>query len=147
MGGAFILGLGLGLAVAAQPGPISMLLVRSVMRGTIAVGLAMGIAVALIDTVYAGLGIAGVAPLLTVGWLGTALGLAGAAVLAYIGVRTVWAAWRVRMGGEGAAEVATPRRAFWTALAATASNPLTIVSWAAVFAAASTAGAAQGTAG
>ncbi|MGH2780344.1 MAG: LysE family transporter, partial [Thermoleophilaceae bacterium] len=36
-------------------------------------------------------------------------------------------------------EVATPRRAFATALAATASNPLTIATWAAIFAAASTA--------
>ena len=34
--------------------------------------------------------------------------------------------------------------AFVTALAATASNPLTIASWAAVFAAASTAGADSG---
>jgi LysE type translocator len=47
-------------------------------------------------------------------------------------------------GGAGAApdeEVASPRRAFLTALAATASNPLTIASWAAVFTAASVAGA------
>jgi putative LysE/RhtB family amino acid efflux pump len=39
--------------------------------------------------------------------------------------------------------VATPRRAFATALAGTASNPLTIASWAAIFAAASAAGAAD----
>lgn len=37
-----------------------------------------------------------------------------------------------------------PRRAFATALAGTASNPLTIASWAALFAAASFAGAADG---
>jgi len=42
---------------------------------------------------------------------------------------------------EATAEVASPRRAFATSLAATASNPMTIVSWAAVFSAASTAGA------
>jgi putative LysE/RhtB family amino acid efflux pump len=47
----------------------------------------------------------------------------------------------VRTGGESLDEVASPRRAFATALAATASNPLTIASWAAIFAAASTAGA------
>jgi putative LysE/RhtB family amino acid efflux pump len=35
--------------------------------------------------------------------------------------------------------VATPRRAFLTALAGTASNPATIISWAAIFAAAGTA--------
>jgi len=47
--------------------------------------------------------------------------------------------------GETPAEVASPRRAFATSLAATASNPLTIASWGAVFAAASTAGIAEST--
>ena len=42
-------------------------------------------------------------------------------------------------------EVAGPRRAFLTSLAATASNPTTIASWAAIFAAASAAGAADST--
>jgi putative LysE/RhtB family amino acid efflux pump len=70
-------------------------------------------------------------------------GLAGAAVLAVLGARTLRGAFRVRLGGEANEEVATPRRAFATALAATASNPLTIASWAALFAAASVAGAAD----
>ena len=65
----------------------------------------------------------------------------GAAVLLVLGVRTLYSAFRVRLGNEVPDEVATPRRAFATALAACASNPLTIASWAAVFAAASTAGA------
>ena len=67
------------------------------------------------------------------------MGVFGALVLAVIGARTLWAAFRVRLGGEAPDEVATPRRAFATALAATASNPLTIATWAAIFAAASTA--------
>jgi putative LysE/RhtB family amino acid efflux pump len=53
----------------------------------------------------------------------------------------------VRLGGEATVEVATPARAFLTALAGTASNPLTILSWAAIFAAASTAGATATTGG
>ena len=53
----------------------------------------------------------------------------------------------MRLGGETADEVATPRRAFMTSLAATASNPFTIASWAAIFAAASTAQAASTAAG
>ncbi|MGO8055761.1 LysE family transporter, partial [Rhizobium leguminosarum] len=52
----------------------------------------------------------------------------------------------IRIGGEKGEELATPKRAFVVALGATASNPLTIASWAAVFAAASTAGAAEGAA-
>lgn len=53
----------------------------------------------------------------------------------------------MRLGGESAAEIATPRRAFLTALAGTASNPSTIAPWAAIFAAASAAGAARSTDG
>ena len=75
------------------------------------------------------------------------LGLLGAGVLIALGARTIWSAFRIRLGGETPAELATPRRAFATGLAATASNPLTIASWAAVFAAATTAGATSTAAG
>src|SRR5262249_4178780 len=52
---------------------------------------------------------------------------------------TLSPASRGRAGGESPAEVRGARRSFGISLAATASNPLTIVSWAAVFSAASTA--------
>jgi putative LysE/RhtB family amino acid efflux pump len=65
-------------------------------------------------------------------------------VLVFLGVRTLVSAFRVRLGGEADEEVATPARAFATALGATASNPLTIASWAAIFTAAGAAGAAHG---
>ena len=75
-----------------------------------------------------------------------AAGITGAVVLVYLGARRCGA----RSGSGSAARPATswrrPKRAFVVALGATASNPLTIASWAAVFAAASTAGAAEGTA-
>jgi putative LysE/RhtB family amino acid efflux pump len=138
---ALVLGLGLGALVAAQVGPVSLLVVRSVLRGSLAVGLAMAAAIGLVDLLYAMAGIAGAAPLLEIGPLRLVLGLLGAGVLVALGVRTLWSAWRVRLGGEADDEVATPGRAFRTALAATASNPLTIASWAAIFAATSTAGA------
>ncbi len=141
MSSAFIVGFGLGALVAAQLGPISLLLIRTVMRGALLSGLAIGCAVAIVDTLYATLGVAGAAPLLQIGPLRLALGLLGAAVLVGLGTRTIWTAFRVRLGGETPGEVTAPRRAFFTALAATASNPLTIASWAAVFAAATTAGA------
>jgi len=140
---AFVLGLGLGAFVAAQVGPVSLLLVRSVLRHGPGVGFAIGAAAATVDALYAALGIAGVAPFLAVSGLQLALGLLGGVVLVVIGARTLWSAWRVRLGGEDESEVASPRRAFLTAFGATASNPLTILSWAAIFAAASTAGAAR----
>lgn len=143
MPGAFLLGLGLGAFVAAQVGPVSLLLIRSVLRHGPRVGLAIGAAAAMVDTLYASLGVAGVVPLLAVSWLQIALGLLGGAVLVAIGLRTLWQAWRVRFGAETHDEVASARRAFLTGAGATASNPLTIISWAAIFAAASTAGAAS----
>jgi threonine/homoserine/homoserine lactone efflux protein len=132
-------GFGLGLFVGAQPGPVSLLCIRSVLRGALASGIAIGAGAALIDLLYAGLGLAGAASLLEADALRVAFGLAGAFVLAFIGARTLWAAFRVRLGGESAEEVGSPRRAFATAVAATASNPLTIATWAAIFTAASAA--------
>src|ERR671930_558881 len=52
---------------------------------------------------------------------------------------TLRGGFRVGLGGETADEVASPRRAFVTSLGATASNPMTIAAWAAIFSAASTA--------
>jgi putative LysE/RhtB family amino acid efflux pump len=131
------LGFGLGFLVALQLGPMSLFLIRSTLRQGWAVGLAIGAGIAVVDGVYATLGAAGAVPLLTIGPLRVVLGLVGAAVLIVLGLRTLWSAFRVRTGGELEFEVSGPRRAFLTSLAGTASNPLTIASWAAIFAAAS----------
>src|SRR5436305_1308178 len=97
----------------------------------------MAAAVALVDLVYASLGLAGAARAVdAASGARVALGLLGAAVLVVLGVRTIWSGFRARLGLETAAEVATPRRAFATALAATALNPLTIALWTAAFSAA-----------
>ena len=134
---ALAVGFGLGLFVAAQIGPVSLLLVRSVLRASLRIGLAMAAAVALVDLLYASLGLAGVGRLVDAAdGARVALGLLGAAVLAIIGTRTIWSGFCARLGLETAAEVATPRRAFATALAATALNPLTIALWTAAFPAA-----------
>jgi threonine/homoserine/homoserine lactone efflux protein len=146
MTASLLTGLGLGLFVAAQVGPVSLLCIRSVLRGSLATGLAIGLGAAVVDVAYASLGVAGTARLLTTPALRTWLGLGGAAVLVAMGARTLVSAWRVRLGLETPGEVATPGRALRTSLAATASNPLTIGSWAAIFAAASAASVATSTA-
>ena len=144
MAAALLTGLGFGFVVAAQIGPISLFLIRSVVRGGRAtIGIAIGAGAAVVDTGYAALGIAGAGPVLARSGVRPALGLLGAAVIAALGLRTLWSAFRVRAGGEIEAEVRTPRRAFATSVAATASNPTTIGSWAAIFAAASAAGVAR----
>ena len=139
MAGALVAGLGLGFVTAAQVGPIWLLCLRSTLRGGFRIGVAIGAGAAVVDMVYAALGVAGASRLLEIDPLRVALGLAGAALLALLGLRTLWSAFRIRLGGETAEEVASPRRAFVTSLGATASNPMTIAAWAAIFTAASTA--------
>jgi putative LysE/RhtB family amino acid efflux pump len=139
MAAAFAAGFGLGFVVAAQVGPISLLCIRSVLRGRFAVGVAIGAGAAVVDAIYAALGAAGASALLQIDAVRLALGIAGACVLGVIGLRTLHGAFRIRLGGESSDEVGSPRRAFATSLGATASNPLTIASWAAAFSAASTA--------
>jgi putative LysE/RhtB family amino acid efflux pump len=148
MGVAAFVGFGLGFTVAAQVGPVSLLCVRSVLRGRFVSGLAIGGGAAAIDVTYAALGITGAAGAVQAfPRVRLALGLVGAAVLVVFGVRTLWTALRVRGGMEMPEEVSTARRALVTALIATASNPLTIAYWAAVFTASSWANIARGVPG
>src|SRR5882724_5589724 len=126
-----VVGFGLGFFVALQLGPMSLFLIRSTLRGGWRVGLAIGAGIALVDALYAACGAAGVAPLLLIEPVHLALGVLGATVLVGLGARTIYSAFRVRQGGEIEAEVRSPRHAFVTSLGGTASNPLTIASWAA----------------
>jgi threonine/homoserine/homoserine lactone efflux protein len=89
---------------------------------------------------YASLGLVGAARLVDAAdGARIALGLVGAAVLIVLGARTFWTGFRARFGFETTAEVSTPRRAFATAFAATALNPLTIALWTGAFTAAAAA--------
>ena len=56
------IGFGMGLLVAAQIGPMSLFLIRSVLRGSLRTGLAIGGGIAVVDTLYAAAGAAGAAP-------------------------------------------------------------------------------------
>ncbi|MFN2539020.1 MAG: LysE family transporter [Mycobacteriales bacterium] len=131
-----LVGFGLGFLVALQLGPMSLFLVRSTLRAGLLTGLGVGAGIAVIDALYAAAGAAGAAPLLLVDPVRVVLGVVGAGVILWLGVKTLWAAWQVRAGLDGDA-ADSPRRAFRTSLGATASNPATIVSWAAIFSAAS----------
>jgi threonine/homoserine/homoserine lactone efflux protein len=135
-------GVGLGFLVAAQVGPIWLLCARTALRAGLPGGLAVGLGAAVVDTAYACLGVAGMARILQLPGVRTGLGLAGAAVLLFLGVRTLWAARRGPATGEEDPAL-PPLRALRTSLLATASNPLTIATWAAIFAAAAAAGVAR----
>ena len=140
---ALTVGFGLGFLVALQLGPMSLFLVRSTLREGWPVGLSIGAGIALVDAVYAACGAAGAASLLAIDSLRTSLSLLGAAVLLALGARTLRDAFKARLDAESVAEVTSASRAFATSVAATAANPATIASWAAIFAAASGAGAAD----
>ncbi len=129
-----VIGLGWGFLVAAQVGPIWLLCARSVLRGTLRIGLAIGLGAALMDMAYAAAGAVGASAILQVTALRLSLGLAGAAVILWLGLRHLATALRVRSGTELPAEVLSPASAFRTSLLATAANPLTIASWGAIFA-------------
>jgi putative LysE/RhtB family amino acid efflux pump len=131
MTGLVAAGFGLGVLLAAQIGPVTLLILRSVLRGgrALVVGLAMAGAVASIDVLYAAVGLAGAGALLEGDRLQFALGLVSALILVSIGMRTIWVGVRARFGLEADDEVLDPRRAFVTAVAATALNPLTIGLW------------------
>jgi threonine/homoserine/homoserine lactone efflux protein len=88
---AFATGFWLGFLVAAQIGPISLLCVRSVLRGRLRAGLAISLGVAIVDSAYAGLGVAGVTELLRLPQLRLALGriadgLSGLGVIGFGGL-------------------------------------------------------------
>jgi threonine/homoserine/homoserine lactone efflux protein len=102
-------------------GPITLLIVRSIVRGgrAVAIGLLMGTAVAGVDLVYATVGL---------GVLQLVLGLVSATILTVIGARSIWVGVRARLELAVADQV-QPRRAFQTATVATALNPLTIEFW------------------
>jgi threonine/homoserine/homoserine lactone efflux protein len=126
------IGFGLGFLVALQLGPMSLFLVRTVLRSGARAGLGVGAGIALTDLLYAAAGAAGAAPLVAVDAVRDALRLIGATVLLWLGVRSIRAAARPATEADREAAV-SPYRAFRTAVAATAANPTTILSWVAVF--------------
>src|SRR4051812_32897500 len=97
---AIAIGFGLGFVVALQIGPMSLFLIRSTLRGGIHVGLAIGAGIAAVDGLYAALGAGGAASLLALDPLRVGLGLLGAGVLCWLGIRTLLAAYHVRAGLE-----------------------------------------------
>ena len=121
---------GVAFLLAAQVGPITLLIVRSIVRGgrAVVIGLLMAAAVAGVDLVYATVGLAGIGRLLEGDTVQLVLGLVTAAILIVICARSVWFGVRARLELALADQV-QPRSAFQTAIVATALNPLTIVLW------------------
>ena len=125
-------GIAIGFTVAMAVGPISLLTIRRTLAHGRAYGLASGVGVALADASYGGIAAFGLTAL-TAALVGArpALGLVGGAFLVVLGARTILAAPRgvandhERPGLVGAAI---------SIYALTITNPMTILSFAAIFA-------------
>jgi threonine/homoserine/homoserine lactone efflux protein len=127
-------GIVLGFTIAAAVGPISVLCIRRTLADGRAVGLASGMGVATADATYgaiAAFGLTAVTDVL-IDWR-RALGLVG-------GVFLLWLAWRTIRSVPGEAATTGPtngRRglagAYLSILGMTLTNPMTILSFAALF--------------
>jgi threonine/homoserine/homoserine lactone efflux protein len=128
----FLRGLVLGFTIAAAVGPISLLVIRRTLAEGRLVGLVSGMGVATADATYgaiAAFGLTAVTDLL-VDWR-RALGFIG-------GVFLLWLAWRTFAAVPGEAAVDSERRrglpgAYLSTLGLTLTNPMTILSFAALF--------------
>ncbi|MEX2012111.1 MAG: LysE family transporter [Chloroflexota bacterium] len=125
--------IGLGFTIAAAVGPISLLTIRRTLAHGQLYGLVSGLGVALADATYAGIAAFGLTAVTSVlvGGRG-ALGVIGGAVLVWLGARTL-----VSRPSAAATDAARPGlvAAFASIYALTMTNPMTILSFAALFAA------------
>ena len=128
----FARGLGIGFAIAAPVGPIGMLVIRRTLAEGRLMGLCTGLGAAAADAFYGSVGAFGL-NLVSGFLLGHAFWtkLLGGAFLCYLGVATFRAP-----PGEDRALASNTRHvgAFFTTLLLTLANPLTILSFMAIFA-------------
>jgi threonine/homoserine/homoserine lactone efflux protein len=132
--------IGLGFTIAAAVGPISLLTIRRTLAHGQLYGLVSGLGVALADATYAGIAAFGLTAITSVLVGGrVALGVIGGAVLVWLGARTL-----ISRPSTAAADAERPglAAAFVSIFALTMTNPMTIISFAAVFAALGLAGRA-----
>jgi len=127
-------GVALGFVIAAAVCPISLLTIRRTLSHGRVYGLISGMGVALADSTYAAIAAFGLTAVTSVLVGGRAvLGLVGGAVLIWLAIRTILA-----HPAEAAIADARPGlvAAFVSIFALTMTNPMTILSFAGIFAAA-----------
>ncbi len=125
-------GLVLGFTIAAAVGPISLLCIRRTLAEGRVVGLVSGLGVATADATYGAIAAFGLTAItdLLVDWR-RALGIIG-------GLFLLWLAWRTFRAVPGEAATTSARRgglfgAYLSTLGLTLTNPMTILSFAALF--------------
>ena len=124
----------LGFSIAAVVGPIGVLCLRRALANGFALGFASGLGAATVDASYAAIASFGVSALASV-LIGqrTGLRLVGGAILVYLGWRTLRAAPASRAANASITGLRLAG-AYSSTVALTFSNPMTIMSFAAIFA-------------
>jgi threonine/homoserine/homoserine lactone efflux protein len=128
----FLKGLAFGFVLAATVGPMWVLCLRRTLAYGAAAGLASGMGIAVADGLYGAVAAFGLTAIS--GFLlahGFWIGLAGAAFLFYLGVKTLLARPAIAADAPAPAGLGA---AFATTLALTLANPPTILAFAAIFA-------------
>lgn len=128
----FARGLILGFTIAAAVGPISLLTIRRTLAHGRIYGLASGLGVALADATYGGIAAFGLTAV-------TSILIGGRVILGLVGgLFLLVLAWRTITSRPGEVAVAEDRPgligAFLSIFGLTMTNPMTIVSFAAIFA-------------
>ncbi|ONG54427.1 hypothetical protein BKE38_10285 [Pseudoroseomonas deserti] len=128
-GGELLRGAALGIAVAAPIGPTALLCIQRTLAGGPRAGMAAGYGAATVHTLYAAIAAIGLIALSQADTpLGRVLQLGSALFL----LRLAWKALRSRPQLAPSGGAAQPWRAYAMGLAWTLSNPLTLVSFAAL---------------
>lgn len=134
-------GVGAGLLIAAQVGPIWLLCFRNGIRHGFGAAFGIGLGAAIIDTIYCVLGALGAAVLLAGHSTQRFISVLGALIISWIGIKTIIGHRRsdpMNSLVDKPSRAASFAPALRLSLLATASNPLTIISWVALLSAAST---------
>ena len=116
-----LLGLGLGLSLAAPPGPMNALIAREASQRGFASGLRVGLGAPVADVIFLAVFLLGLGEALDRPWLVRVAAVFGAGLMAYFALDT----WRGRAGAEAADRPAT----FTAGLAAALTNPYQLVWW------------------
>ncbi|SEF24286.1 LysE family transporter [Variovorax sp. NFACC27] len=133
----FLKALVIGLSIAAPVGPIGLLCIQRTLAHGRTIGFLSGLGAALADACYGAIGALGVSAVIaSMVAARVPLALAGAAFLAWMGVQLLRAP--VATQARQAADATTPLKATLSVFLLTLANPMTILSFVAVFATIST---------
>jgi threonine/homoserine/homoserine lactone efflux protein len=127
----------IGLSIAAPVGPIGLLCIQRTLAHGRIIGFLSGLGAALADACYGAVGALGVSAVIaSMVAARVPLALAGAAFLAWMGVQLLRAP--VATQARSAEDATTPLKATLSVFLLTLANPMTILSFVAVFATVST---------